>query len=504
MDGQSVRRLSFVAAATLALTFAFVLRVRGEWVWDDVYLVEQNRQLVDPGGLRSILTHDLWGGAQGEPTQLYHPIPVALHWLEAALFGVSLEPMRLVNVLLHTLNGALLFVYVRRLGWPELAAQTATVIFLLHPSVTEPVMWLSSHDLPGVAFTLAAMLAVTVPERWGLAAVFCALAFMCKELFVVTPVLLLLEPLRQRRFGKAMLLPFVAVAVVLVLRRVLGIRSASDALFVPVGELVRCAGTLLVHYSSQVASFGNGLTTQTYVPISLGSALLVLLGFGGIVAVLVWRKSPAGSALAWFGVALAPNVIALPFVAMFGNRYAYLPLVGFALLIAYGVSLLEPYFGERASLVAWVTVPFAFLLALPTAGEASQWASAVTLYGADVERAPNDPHSLYHYGHAVFRRQGCREALPFYERSIVADPTYQRAWHNIAGCLINERRYSDAIGPAQQAVQLAPDDARAEYNLGIALGASGRKAEAIGHLERAHALKPSSRNIEETLRKARE
>jgi tetratricopeptide (TPR) repeat protein len=478
-----VRRWLFIAAITTALTFAFVVRARGEWIWDDVPLIQQNPELVEPGGLRSILTHDLFGGATGEPQPIYRPIPMLLAWLEAHLFGVALAPMRLVNVLLHALNGSLLFVYLRRRGFSEVATQAATAVFLLHPSVTEPVMWLSgSHDLLGVAFTLAALLAM---PRWGLAAVFCALAFLSKELYAIAPLLLFLE----RRSP----LPFAGTAAVFVLRWALRIGTTGDAVFGSIADHVRCLGTLLAHYGVQLATFSNGLTAATYLPISLGLAVVVVVGFLAAVLALFRRRHPAGLPLAWFVLSLAPLVIAVEVNRLLGNRYAYMPLVALALLVANGVAWLEPKLSPAlVPIVAGVALLIGPVLALPTAGEASQWATALSLFGSDVERAPNDPEALFHYGNAVSRRQGCGEALPLYERAVTADPKSQRAWHNVAGCLINEHRYDEAVTAAERALALAPDDSRAEYNLGIALGQTDRKAESRAHLERAEALRAAT------------
>jgi hypothetical protein len=481
VDAERVRRIAFIVVVTAALAFAFAARARGEWVWDDVYLVEKNPELVAPGGLWSILTHDLWGGATGEPTQFYRPVPLLVHWVEAHVFGVSLRPMRLVNVLIHTVNGALLFVWVRRgMQLSETAARYAAAAFLLHPSATEPVMWLTGlTDSLGVTFTLCALVA---RPRWWLAAVFTACAVLSKELYAVVPMLLLLEPLRARAFRPAMLLPFGAVALVFVVRWTLGISTATGATHVALADHVRCAGTLLAHYGLQLATFRNGMTTETYSPIPLGVAVVVLAAFGGIAFVLSKRRLPESTAMLWFGLALAPNIASLPLIGMFGNRYAYLPLVGFALLVGLLVQRLEAH--RLASVVGWALMPGAMILGLATAGEASLWVSSLSLFGADVDRAPNDPHSLYHFGHAVFRRQGCGAALPFYERAVTADPGYQRAWHNVAGCLINERRFEEAIPAAERALELAPNEPRAEYNLGTALVNAGRIAEGRAHLAR--------------------
>lgn len=507
MGGARLRRIIFIVAATVALAFAFVARARGEWLWDDVYLVENNRELVEPGGLRTIVTHDLWGGATGEVTQLYHPVPVVLHALEVAAFGVSLRSMRVVDVLLHALNGALLYIYLRRLGRSEAAATLGLAVFLLHPVTTEPVMWLSAHDLPGMAFTLGACLAVGRSWPRAAAAAGCAFfAFLSKELYIVAPLLAVIPflPRADDRRGawRFAVLAMGALGMAFAIRRAIGIVSTSD---IGLGALIRAAGTIVLHYGLELATFTNQPTIESYAPLSFSAAILVLVAALALIAALARFAPPAAHGALWIGIALAPSALALPYTGVFANRYAYLPLAGFALLLSalWDRLLSAPSVDRLAPILMWTPIPVVLLLALFTAGEASRWSSGLLLFGADVEREPDDARALYHYGHAVWRARGCADALPLYERAVARDPAYQRAWHNVAGCLINQRRFKDAVAPAEQALALAPDDPRAEYNLGTALAFSGDLADGIAHLERSAALRPGSRATDEALESAR-
>ncbi|HEX7668992.1 MAG TPA: hypothetical protein VF395_05395, partial [Polyangiaceae bacterium] len=71
-------------------------------------------------------------------------------------------------------------------------------------------------------------------------------------------------------------------------------------------------------------------------------------------------------------------------------------------------------------------------------------------------------------GHAVRTNSGCTEALPFFVRSAKNEPGFARAWHNVAGCLVDVHRYADAVRPAEVAYRLQPDDAGAAFNLAVA------------------------------------
>ena len=504
-DGR-VRRddIPFAAVAVVGLTLAFVIHARGEWVWDDVELVQQNPRLAPGSGLWPLLTHDL-GNVQG--THIYRPVPLALQWIETRIFGVSLLPMRCVNVLVHAVNGVLLLLVMRREGATKLAAQVGALVFLLHPASTEPVMWISGlHDLLGVTMTLAACLA---SRRAWLAGVFTALAVLSKEAYAVVPLLLALLVLGLRRARDVRVLgaSFAAVLLVFVLRWRLGMASGGGR---TAGGVVDYA-TVFLHYALGLFTFTNARSTETYEPVAASVVALVVVV--AAAAVLVRSKNARLRALSfgmvWIAIALAPYAIAVPVARMYGNRYAYLALVGFALAVGYAVDALASWLRSRepTARVGGVVERAAPVLALPlaiaTAADASLWKSGMTLFGADFDRAPNDPRALYHFGHANYRVAGCKAALPFYQRAVEIEPTYQRAWHNVAGCLINEHAFAEAVEPARTELGLAPDDPRAEYNLGLALVSSGQRDEGIAHLERSVALDPSWPTAAETLRNAR-
>jgi len=501
------------------VAFAFVLRLRSELVWDDVYLVAQNPLVHDPHGLLPLMTRDLWGAATGNATQLYHPIPMATVWLQARL---STEPAfyRAFNVLVHVACGGVFLIWsTRRLGWPGWLGALVSIVFLVHPSVTEVVEWITGrHDSLAVLAVLGALLVwpgegTTGARQLGRAvgaSLLLLAAFLCKEPYVVGPALLVLVHAHRKavagrtlltRSSTLLALPFAAVAAGFALRAALHIPSSSDQLHASLGTHLRSYATIVAHYGVQIGTFGNGRSTESWAPLSTGASLGVLGGCATIVALLAWafRRGSADAAGAllgfgWFAVALLPHVVSLPIIGMFGNRYAYLPLLGFCVALGSGIRWAAGLLATRlprlripALAAAGVVLA---LLALQTAAEASLWHDAVTLFGADVAAAPDDPRSLYHLAHAVGRQSGCGDAIPLYQHAVAVDPTYQKAWHNLTGCLVDEHRWPEAVQAGQRALALAPNDARDEYNLGVAMLGAGR-AEGLPHLVRANQLDPT-------------
>lgn len=499
----------------LALTFGG--RLNGQFVWDDVPLVAKNRSLSDPGGWWLQLTGDLWGTAGQPSTQLYHPLPMLTLWLQVQLHGLQMVWLRAGNVALHGGCALLFLLLLRRCRVPERSALLACALFMVHPLVTEPVMWLTGrHDTLAVLFALLAMLAF--PRRdeprvglWlGLSGVCSAAAFASKEPYVIVPVLvafwsLLEEPLPPlRRLAPRWLAPLAGVLAVLTLRSALHIPTTSAQLGAsPLVHLQNYAG-ILRHYGVLALTLGQGPTIATFhAPSPLAAAGVLLLGalaVGGLVAL---RASAQGRlalfGCAWFLLALLPHVVSLPLLGVWGNRYGYFPLLGLCVVLASALWLAEkasPLLRRCAAGALGVCV----LLGLAqTRLAAANFHDDLTLYEASVLAAPDDGRALYHYAHAVRERSGCAGALGLLLRATQLDPSYARAQRNLAGCLLDLGEAARAVEPAERAVALEPEVASHRYNLGAALIGAGQRARGVAQLKRALALDPSHASAQRLL-----
>ncbi|HEY5961679.1 MAG TPA: hypothetical protein VIV60_34200 [Polyangiaceae bacterium] len=494
------------------LGLAFASHFRGDWIWDDVYLVQRNRHFDGLVGLKWLLTHDLWASAGFPRSDLYHPLPMAYIWATIQLVGKSLVLLRCGNLLIHAANSLLFARWLRRVGVPAWGATWAALVVALHPITTEPVMWITgSHDLLATLCCLSALLVWTnpcrplTPLRVGTATLLFGLAALCKEPYFTFPAVLasstmLAQRLRPKRIQLFYLLgPAGVIVLVILLRQALMIRTGSDQIRVPLLSHLRNFATISWHYLAIDCSFGNGPTTQNFRTLGLGASAMVLTGIG-LVTLALWfwmRPRQQFGALAlfgwiWFLVALSPHVVAMPVIGMFGNRYGYFPLFGFVTLATAVLSHYVPRWKLAAfARFKWVIVAPVLLLTLFTAAEARLWKSNETLFAADVLRDSMDPKSLYHYGHALLAPAGCEAALPFFEQSSNIDPAYGRAWHNRAGCLIQLNRPAEALHSALRSMELQPRDAGAAYNLALALFATGRTSAGTERLRYALTLAPN-------------
>ncbi|MET0388595.1 MAG: hypothetical protein ABW321_21670 [Polyangiales bacterium] len=528
MSGE--RRLQWLAPGALAL--AFLPFLGGDFVWDDVPLIRHNPAMISASGYRELVTRDLWGQATGAPSQLYHPLPMLSLWLQTQLHGLHIVPLRLVNLGLHALVGWLLVGLLTRLGVARLLALATGLAVLVHPSVCEPVMWLTGrHDTLGVIGVLLALRAWPAPDRIRrrklqafMSGCLLALAFLSKEPYIVGPALLaafaawqswrvarsplaadsgpvLADLARIGRHTSAELaLALLPLCAALALRRALGISLGSTQLHATLLEHARSYASITAHYGVQLLGLQNGSTILHYQPLSwplVAATWLVLLG---VLVLLTWAtvRSPRGEPVyatalfgyVWFLVALAPHVISVPTIGLYGNRYGYCALLGLAISMA-ALSTRLPALAPHQARIAWgLYAALLTITALRTGIDAARWRDNETLYSADVARDPRDGYALYHLATAVLTKHGCESALPLFVHATELAPRYERPYHNVTGCLINLGRPAEARPFAERSVALAPHNARAHYNLAVTLAARDERAEAALHLQTALRLEP--------------
>jgi tetratricopeptide (TPR) repeat protein len=518
MGGRTREALGFIALSTLLAALSFGSQLDGEFVWDDAYIVRDNPSLHGFSGLLTNFREDTWRAAGMAPGQFYRPLLATSYWIQAQLGAQSVWPYRLVNIALQLLCGYLLFRLLRRFEVRSSIAAFAGLLFVVHPVVTEPVMWLAGRQEPlALAFTLAAIELWPEPERvhpWRsalVASTFALCALLTKEGYGIAPVLILLTQLawQRGRLSKAawarLVLPFGAVALGALLRISLGIATKSAQLNAALPTHLRVLSTLFAYYGKLIFTLDNGATFAPFEPLPAEWAwsllgALVLLGAWLLVS---WWRSPVRAplragpwiGLLWSALAFAPLVLVVPVLGMHQNRYAYFAFVGVMLVLAcLGEQLARGLKHHRAlatTRVLWAAPIVLLVLAtLRTRVEAATWRDNASLYGSDLVRDPHNGYALYHFGHSVYQQEGCAEALPFFIRATREAPRFVRAWNNTAGCLIELGRYSEALEPARRALELSPHTAGTHYHVGVALIGSGELAQGRHELLRALQIQP--------------
>lgn len=468
------RPILVLGIALLALALFWPATGFGFIEYDDPLYVRDNVHVatgLSPANLR-------WAFANSEQ-QWWLPLLWASFMLDTELFGTAPFGYHLVNVLLHALNAGLLFWVLSRMTksiWP---AAAVAALFALHPQRVEAVAWITSRKdvLSGLFFFLALLAYLRHAEKPSAArmapvAAFMLLGLMSKAILIVLPPILLLldfwplrragDPLDRREWktwGRLFLekWPLILLA----------------AVFVGIGLTTHITGRGgTVHYS---AATRLGLVPPNYWayaakilwphPLSIiyperdvavpGIAVLSLLGLGLATVVLfrMRRRHPAPLVgWLWFLVALLPVVRGLRLgLASMADRFAYVPSVGFFLLVVWAVAALLPQNRVRPILPAALALGLLAASFLAARSYLRLWVDSETLF---------------------------RHCLAVTQDNYTVET-------NLANVLFREKRKDEAIVHWRNAVDILPHCALVHAALAVALRETGRPEESARHLELA-------------------
>ena len=444
--------------------------------------------------------------------------------LGRALHGDSAPGFLVTNALLHAASTALLFLALARAtGAPGPSAFVAAV-FGVHPLHVESVAWVAERKdvLSGVFFMLALLSHARVAERpsrgrRALLAAWMALGLLAKPMLVTLPfVLLLLDywPLGRLRApggsawpeprrlaaavaekGALFALSAAASLAAWQLQRGVGAMGLGERLAVP----ERLANALVsVAAYTRDAFWPTGLAVFYPHPGSIPLAQAALAGGAIAVATLLALASARRRpwwlvGWLWYLGMLVP-VIGLVQVGMQAraDRYTYLPLVGLAIAVAWGVRDLA---GARARRLAPLAALAVLLLAVGAAAQVRYWRDTDALYGRAL--AVTRDNYMLHYFLARSRLAARRldEADAHYREALRLQPRWLAARLGLADVELAGGRTEAALAVYEAALRERPDDPDALARIGVARVRLGDLPAARGPLERGLAAFPNAPDL---------
>ncbi|MBA2432664.1 MAG: tetratricopeptide repeat protein [Chthoniobacterales bacterium] len=454
----------------------------------------------------------------------WHPLTWLSHMLDVQLFGLHAGGHLLVNALLHAINSALLFFFLRRVTGSSWRSALVAALFALHPLHVESVAWASERkDTLSTFFGLLALLAYAryaeVPswKRLGLVSLAFALGLMAKPMLVTLPfALLLLDywPLRRWSGGEARGMTGFLRSWWPLLREKLALFALTGASMVitflaqteggavrALGEVplsLRLANALVSYANYLLLTFWPGNLAVYYpfpghIPAWQVIAAVALLLALTLFACLQARPRPyLLVGWFWFVGTLVP-VIGLVQVGgqAMADRYHYLPSIGLFLALVFGTA--ELVRARDVPRPAAVAVALLVLLTCGTltARQASRWRDSETLFRHTLAVTPDNLIIEYNLGYALGQSGRLDEAAVHFANVLRIDPNFFDGLLNMGVTRAGQGRSAEAIGFYERALSVQPTSAKAHLQLGLALVQQGRNAEALERFRRAAELAPS-------------
>ena len=449
----------------------------------------------------------------------WHPLTMLSHMLDCQIFGLAPWGHHLTSVLLHALNGVLVFILLRQMTGAIGRSLLVAALFAVHPLRVESVAWVAERkDVLSSAFGLLALIfygRYARPEienrkskikNYCLSFLCLALGLMSKAMLVTWPfVLLLLDFWPLGRFQRSGIwrlvrekIPFFALAaamsvVTFLVQQHGGAMSAGD--HIPFGA--RCGNAMVsywgylekIFWPADLAVFYPypGYWPPTRVLLA-GAAILVVSG----LLFVRWRRQPfLLMGWLWFAGTLVP-VIGLVQVGeqAMADRYTYLPSLGILILMVWGAGDLTRRWRPPARSLSVAGLAAVALCLVLTRQQLGCWRDSETLFRHALAVTEDNYFAHDNLGTALATRGQMDEAIGHFQEVLRLKPDLAAARNNIGYALDMIGRTDQAISQFQEALRLKPDFAAAHDNLGYALDKIGQTDQAISQFQEALRLKP--------------
>jgi tetratricopeptide (TPR) repeat protein len=516
--GAPSRVALLVLGAVAAVYAALYGRVeRFEYVWDDLTTIRDSPQFDRP--LADSLRVTQHGHIDETLTKLrqvapehesYRPLLFLTFAAEVKAFGKSPAVMHVTNVALGLLAVLVAFAVGSKLLQSWTAGAAVAAIFALHPLQVEPLSYVSARAdlLAGLLALASVWLALVASERErgraaaiaGSALLFAASLF-AKEGTIALPLALAALWAIDRR--RRLLWPCLALAAVVPIYFALRALALSNApAMAHGGGVLRGAlavpGLVLQYLALFVAPAHLSIVRPLRAEMIVAGWVVAAAIAGPLLLHLRRRSGPLPAAgvtalggLGWAVATVGPSAVVAALMGVAADRYAYLPLFGFALAaVALGRALWQARPSARRTAVlaggAW-----ALLCVAVSHLAIGAWRDPYQLYANAVLAEPDSSAARYGIG-VVFARKGMwREAIASFETATRFDSANMRAWNNLSVAYEAVGRLDEGERAVRRAIALSDGTHfRAWYNLATIQQRQGRDREACVSLERSLAINP--------------
>ncbi len=512
---------------------AYANSLQNTFIYDDVFTITDNYFIRDWENFFDLFTHDYFQSS-GEVT--YRPVVTLSYFIDYSIWQLNPVGFHLTNILLHIVNGVLVYMFLSIVGRDKTISFLASILFALHPVLTEAVNGISYREdlLTTVFFLGSVLLFIQSTTRnpqyaiyhYPLSLFLYLLALCSKEMAITLPLIVFLldwvfggkNTLRKNiiRYYPGFIL---VSGFYLFLRFVWFHNPVEKQLLYPDNSFLTNLLTMPKILSSYIkllffpVSF-NAEYIIAYTKTLFAAAFVYSMVFLGAVGVITYkyyyRSRCLFFSILWFFVTLSPMMNIIPIANIMAERYLYLPSIGFCTIIACiltGVwKRIRIFFATRNILYfdnspkgrdAWSYTP------ANTEGKSRVQKSPLPLIRQRItgcqwyfpEVVPVTllilllivPYSLF----TVVRNRVWRDPFTFWSKTTEDSPDSSRA-HNNLGMIYYQKGKTDfAIHEFQTAIAIESDP-EYHHNLGMAYQNKGMKEEALQEYYHVLAINPNS------------
>jgi tetratricopeptide (TPR) repeat protein len=533
------------------------------FVFDDMTTIVHNAHIKDLGqNFPAFFNLDYFKIAQAEVS--YRPIATLSYFLIYALFNLSPLAFHLSSLLLHIFNVIGVYVLVDLIQHNKKTSLIAALVFACHPVLTETVNCISYNEdlLATFFYLLSLVLYIRAGTRenppalpiYFFSLVAFSVALLSKEMAITLPVIIFLYDFTRTETAKTN--DFIKQAVATIdKQKFYYIGFGLVAIF-----YLALRFKILVNPAGSFSHSRAGLFERIFFlpdhlfdyiklvlfPLDLNAeysfaypdrflAFSNLFSFIVIIAIIVGSffiyKHSKGIffGIWWFIITLLPVSNLIEIHNPIAERYLYLPLVGFCLVISILISEIPGrsdlvHSKNIARLKYSILIGLLIFYSLVTVARNPVWKDNFSVWANTVEKSPDNPivhgglglayqergfldeaireftaaielgpnmaKNHYNIGRAYEEKGLFENAIDAYKKAVELNPEYIDAYFNLANLSMRLQLRKDAIYAYRRVIELDPADLEAYNNLGVAHAMQGEIEKAVGLWEKVLEMDP--------------
>jgi tetratricopeptide (TPR) repeat protein len=547
-----------------------------DFVFDDMDIIVENKYISDfSKNFPAFFNKTYFKISGGEAS--YRPVATLSYFLIYAIAKLNPVAYHISSLLLHSINVILVYWLMNLIQRSKFSSLIAGLIFATHPVLTEAVNCVSFNEdlLTTLFFLLSLSLYIkskAADKTLGiplciLSLLAFLLALLSKEMAITLPGMIVLYDLT---FTDAENEKILSMRSVKILKN--GIPYYSGFMAISLFYLYLRFHIFYNQKELSVHSYGSflerllflpqqifGFIKIAFYPLNLSahyvfsypksffeiSNILAILFFSGLVVAsffIVKKSKVTFFGIWWFFIALFPVSNIIEIFNPIADRYLYLPLIGFCMVMSIFITdilprILSPRINRFNTLKLLIVVGLLIFYSAITVTRNNDWKDNFTLFSKTLENSPDSPiahgglglayqeqgrledairefkktielmpglYKAYFSLAYAYEKQGLiDEAIHNYMKVVEINPNYVDAYYNLANLFIKRGLLTQAAGAYTKIIKLEPKDFEARNNLGVVYAMQGKLDAAIQEWEQVLKIDPKNQKAIDNIEKAR-
>lgn len=486
----------FLPLIIFTLSFiSFFNILTNQLFYDDEELIYKNFYVQNISNIGKYFSENMIAGA-GKTSNMYRPLLLTSFAIDYLIWKTNPLGYHLTSILLHGINGVLLYALLYRLFGKKFIAFLASILFIIHPVQTETIAYASGRTDPLYVFFLLLSLLCFLQFiyktkykiiYYSLSLLFFILSLLSKETAIIIPLLISLcslchpKPVNLRKFI-LFISPFITIACVYILLRFTVLNFGGISSFYPVANIYsqslfvrfftfaqaffQYLGVLLIPidliFARKISYITTPLTIYVigFIALSLGVLLFSLKRYRGNKLYLFF--------FLWFMITILPVSGIIAINSILSEHFLYLPSVGFFLVLSW---LLYKIFHQtqtnitaRVSLLIGIVI-FIVLLFIRTIIRNTDWSDPVTFYTRSITQSPWHITMRHNLAMTYADLGQNTKAIEGYQQVIALADVYPNSHHNLANIYRKQKKYDLAEKEYYKALAIDPNFTFSYYAL---------------------------------------